>query len=83
MLLRCRYFRRAAGAYAHAQHVAGDGVQARARLISEVMGAIASADADDEQRALRYYEIIRAYIVHEDDLVNSRLTWSLTIHGFL
>jgi hypothetical protein len=40
--------RGAAGADAYAQHAAGDSVQARARLISQVMGAIASADADDE-----------------------------------
>lgn len=30
-----------------------------------------------------YYDKIRSYIQHEDGLVNSRLTWSLTIHGFL
>ena len=30
-----------------------------------------------------YYDRIRNYIQHEDGLINSRLTWSLTIHGFL
>jgi len=29
------------------------------------------------------YDRLRQYVVHEDDLINSRLTWSLTIHGFL
>lgn len=32
---------------------------------------------------LTYYERIRGYVVHEDDLISSRLTWSLTVHGFL
>jgi hypothetical protein len=26
---------------------------------------------------------MRAYVEHEDDLISSRLTWSLTVHGFL
>jgi hypothetical protein len=30
-----------------------------------------------------YHERIRSYVEHEDELVNSRLTWSFTIHGFL
>jgi hypothetical protein len=32
---------------------------------------------------LAYYDRLRDYIQHEDDLINSRLTWSLTVHGFL
>lgn len=32
---------------------------------------------------LTYYGQIREYIQHEDDLINSRLTWSLTVHAFL
>ncbi len=32
---------------------------------------------------LAYYERIRAYVAHEDDLTNARLTWSLTTQGFL
>jgi hypothetical protein len=32
---------------------------------------------------LKYYELMRGYVEHEDNLINSRLTWSLTIHGFL
>lgn len=32
---------------------------------------------------LGYYDRIRAYLEHEDDLINTRLTWSLTVHGFL
>jgi hypothetical protein len=38
----------AAGTDAYAEHAAGESVQAGARLIGKVMGAIASADADDE-----------------------------------
>jgi hypothetical protein len=38
----------AAGAYARAQHAAGDRTQVRAWLISQVIGAISCADADDE-----------------------------------
>jgi hypothetical protein len=32
---------------------------------------------------LGYYDRFRAYIEHEDGLISSRLTWSLTVHGFL
>jgi hypothetical protein len=32
---------------------------------------------------LSYYDRLRSYVVHEDGLINSRLTWSLTAHGFL
>jgi len=32
---------------------------------------------------LGYYERLRNYVQHEDNLLNSRLTWSLTVHGFL
>jgi hypothetical protein len=32
---------------------------------------------------LSYYGLLRDYIKHEDGLINSRLTWSLTIHAFL
>jgi hypothetical protein len=39
----------AAGSHAYAQHAAGESVQVRAGFISQVMGAVASADADDEQ----------------------------------
>ena len=39
----------AAGTDAYAQHAAGESVQVRDRPIGQVMGAIASADADDEQ----------------------------------
>src|SRR5437763_1604980 len=29
------------------------------------------------------YRIFRSYIAHEDDLINQRQTWNLTIQGFL
>jgi hypothetical protein len=32
---------------------------------------------------LSLYGKFRDYLEHEDDLINSRLTWSLTVHGFL
>jgi hypothetical protein len=32
---------------------------------------------------LTYYDRVRSYAMHEDHLINSRLTWSLTVHGFL
>ena len=32
---------------------------------------------------LKLYDLFRGYLQHEDDLINSRLTWSLTVHGFL
>lgn len=32
---------------------------------------------------LSLYGTFRDYLEHEDSLINSRLTWSLTIHGFL
>jgi hypothetical protein len=43
-----------------------------------------AAPANDAlPNTLKFYELARGYIQHEDSLVNSRLTWSLTIHGFL
>ncbi len=30
-----------------------------------------------------HYEILRDYVKHEDNLVNQRLSWLLTLHGFL
>lgn len=32
---------------------------------------------------LKLYEIYRTYVVHEDNLTNNRMTWLLSIHGFL
>jgi hypothetical protein len=32
---------------------------------------------------LEIYETFRSYIRHEDNLTNNRITWMLTIHGFL
>src|SRR5271154_2261501 len=29
------------------------------------------------------YQIFREYLQHEDELANNRLSWMLTIHGFL
>lgn len=38
---------------------------------------------DESQRKHDVANIIRAMIVHEDDLVNQRMTWFLTIQGLL
>jgi hypothetical protein len=32
---------------------------------------------------LSYFGQIRTYVQHEDSLINSRLVWSFTVHGFL
>ncbi len=32
---------------------------------------------------LDYYDRLRGYVEHEDELINARLTWSFTVHGFL
>jgi hypothetical protein len=32
---------------------------------------------------LNQYEIFRSYVEHEDNLINHRITWSVTIQGFL
>jgi len=32
---------------------------------------------------IAYYSCLRSYVEHEDGLINYRLTWSLTVHGFL
>jgi hypothetical protein len=29
------------------------------------------------------YELFRDYVKHQDSLINNRLSWLLTIHGFL
>lgn len=35
------------------------------------------------EQLLAIYETFRSYARHEDNLVNNRVTWMLTIHGFL
>ena len=44
-----------------------------------------SVHANDEtlDGALKYYGTLRDYVQHEDGLINTRLSWSLTVHGFL
>jgi len=32
---------------------------------------------------IKHYEVLRDYAKHEDNLVNNRIMWILTIHGFL
>lgn len=36
-----------------------------------------------DERKRKDWELLRAAVVHEDNLVNHRLTWLFTIHGFL
>jgi len=45
--------------------------------------AVAPAVVNQIPDVIGYYDRVRDYVKHEDDLINSRLTWSLTIHGFL
>ena len=35
------------------------------------------------QQSVSMYTVYRQYLVHEDDLVHQRTTWSITIQGFL
>jgi hypothetical protein len=35
------------------------------------------------QNDIPIYELFRDYVKHEDELINNRLSWLLTIHGFL
>jgi hypothetical protein len=49
-------------------------------LLSECDFAVGQ---DSPKDILAYYARLREYVEHEDGLINSRLTWSLTIHGFL
>jgi hypothetical protein len=42
----------------------------------------AAAESRDERKR-KDWELLRAAIVHEDNLVNHRLTWLFTVHGFL
>ena len=37
----------------------------------------------DLDESLKYYQLIRDYIIHEDTLINNRLSWLLTIQGLL
>jgi len=40
-------------------------------------------DPPKASAVLEYFSRIRSYVEHEDNLISSRLTWSLTVHGFL
>ena len=42
-----------------------------------------AAGSNSEERKGAYFERVRSLVVHEDDLVNNRLTWLLTVEGFL
>ncbi len=35
------------------------------------------------EAGIKFYELYRQYVTHEDNLTNNRMTWLLTIHGFL
>jgi hypothetical protein len=51
--------------------------------LGECHFTVVDAKFSDASQILAYYERMRGYIQHEDGLINSRLTWSLTVHGFL
>jgi len=40
-------------------------------------------DKDARDLRIKRYEMLRDYAKHEDNLVNNRVMWILTIHGFL
>jgi hypothetical protein len=40
-------------------------------------------DEQDVERKIQLYNIYRDYVKHEDNLINNRMTWLLSIHGFL
>ena len=40
-------------------------------------------EGNETRDRLAYYAAMRSYVQHEDELINSRLTLSLTVHGFL
>ena len=40
-------------------------------------------DVTEFERKARYWDQVRNAIIHEDNLVNHRLTWLLTVEGFL
>lgn len=40
-------------------------------------------DPTKASAVFEYFGLMRSYVEHEDGLISSRLTWSLTVHGFL
>jgi hypothetical protein len=49
----------------------------------EVQQSIPLVDVTEFERKARYWDQVRNAIIHEDNLVNHRLTWLLTVEGFL
>lgn len=60
-----------------------DGEVSIDRLPNETCAFILIPSSPQSEFDLTYYEQLRKYVQHEDYLINFRLTWSLTIHGFL
>jgi hypothetical protein len=58
-------------------------MDSRKRTLSECEYSIHALSAPSASTLLEYYSVLRKYVEHEDELINARLTWSLTIHGFL
>jgi hypothetical protein len=52
-------------------------------LLGDCLFSNVEAETKTASDTFAYYDRLRAYIQHEDDLISSRLTWSLTVHGFL
>jgi len=42
-----------------------------------------SANKHELEDAVRIYDLYRDYVKHEDELINRRLSWNLTLQGFL
>ncbi|MDD2800022.1 MAG: hypothetical protein PHE96_01075 [Methylococcales bacterium] len=41
------------------------------------------AKANDSKRGEEFYSLLRDYIKHEDDLINQRMTWLMSVQSFL
>jgi hypothetical protein len=61
----------------------GKQVTVREPKLEDCEVAVHATDHLSTSDLLTYYGQIRDYIEHEDGLINSRLTWSLTVHAFL
>src|SRR5690349_14187228 len=53
------------------------------RLNERTSGKPVDPSAPIDPLKLKLWEVLRELIVHEDDLVNQRLTWLFAIHAFI
>ena len=50
---------------------------------SPLSDTVNAAATNGEKEATDYYQRCREFVVHEDDLIHQRLTWLITLQGFL